>query len=443
MKKNKKISLIVIVIAIMLIIGGIILIFIGGNSTQKKNIKKDFNYANVGPYREGYLSVSNGKKYGYVNSSGDVIFPLDNDIPTIFEEKSLLQQLYFTDGVAPYINDSNLFGLIDTNGKIIVEASYVSIKVISKDCIIVKVQDGSYIINSKGERAFDEYYDEIISSDGEQSNFVAVKDDKYGVIDTSGKKLLDLKYDLVEKISDENTGYIYTAKNKDEYEVYDSEGKALDINNCIYVSWYHDGKINYQSRDGKNHIYDTSNKKDQVYDSKYQTIQPFSEGLASVTDKEMNVGYIDETGREVIALKYFYEGSTFKDGLAVVKKKEDDKITAGVIDKSDKTIIDFEYDNIHILSKNRFVVTKNDESYIVDENNKVLSDKYYNIYEDPYSDNFIVTVKDDKELKYGVMNSKYKIIYDTKYLNIVSSEDGLVLQESDNKYIVEQTKKTD
>ena len=67
----------------------------------------------------------------------------------------------------------------------------------------------------------------------------------------------------------------------------------------------------------------------------YNSVEPFSEGLAVVRDKN-GEGYVNRKGEVVIALQ-FEEAAPFSEGLAVVKKKDG---TYAYIDETGKTVID-------------------------------------------------------------------------------------------------------
>ena len=67
----------------------------------------------------------------------------------------------------------------------------------------------------------------------------------------------------------------------------------------------------------------------------YNRVEPFSEGLAAVSDKN-GTGFVNRNGEVVIPLQ-FEEAKPFSDGLAVVKKKDG---TYAYIDKTGKIVID-------------------------------------------------------------------------------------------------------
>ena len=67
----------------------------------------------------------------------------------------------------------------------------------------------------------------------------------------------------------------------------------------------------------------------------YNRVEPFSEGLAAVSDKN-GKGFVNRNGEVVIPLQ-FEEAKPFSDGLAVVKKKDG---TYAYIDKTGKIVID-------------------------------------------------------------------------------------------------------
>ena len=58
-----------------------------------------------------------------------------------------------------------------------------------------------------------------------------------------------------------------------------------------------------------------------VIDSQYDSVRPFSQGLAAVYSEGEGWGYIDKAGATIIPMQYDEAGIFNKDGLAVVKPR--------------------------------------------------------------------------------------------------------------------------
>ena len=85
-------------------------------------------------------------------------------------------------------------------------------------------------------------------------------------------------------------------------------------------------------------------------------VEPFSEGLAAVSDKN-GTGFVNRNGEVVIPLQ-FEEAKPFSDGLAVVKKKDG---TYAYIDKTGKIVIDAaNYRHVESFSEGLAMVRSSD-----------------------------------------------------------------------------------
>lgn len=99
-----------------------------------------------------------------------------------------------------------------------------------------------------------------------------------------------------------------------------------------------------------------------IYD--YDCVYPFSDGVARVIKAAANgswkYGYIDESGKKVIDLKYT-DARDFTNGLALVAQRfPDEGPKYGFIDKTGQTIISFEYDAAEEFSNGLALVAKAD-----------------------------------------------------------------------------------
>ena len=115
----------------------------------------------------------------------------------------------------------------------------------------------------------------------------------------------------------------------------------------------------------------------------YNSVEPFSEGLAAVSDKN-GTGFVNRNGEVVIPLQ-FEEAEPFSDGLAVVKKKDG---TYAYIDKTGKIVIDAaNYRHVESFSEGLAMVRSSDarRAGFIDQTGKRLkriADAEYLVYAD-------------------------------------------------------------
>ena len=106
----------------------------------------------------------------------------------------------------------------------------------------------------------------------------------------------------------------------DNWELIDKDGERISKESWKSITDFHDG---YALIQDKNDLMNFINKKGEVISGKwYFAVGFFSEGLAAVCDKDTLLwGFIDEKGEEVIPCQY-NTVMEFKNGCAIVRKKE-------------------------------------------------------------------------------------------------------------------------
>ena len=150
----------------------------------------------------------------------------------------------------------------DTNGNKLFNNTYKEIGNFDNNNL-AEIEEGSYyepkqsLINKKGEKITEEY--ENVLHYGKEKNYVVKKDDKYGVINTKGKNIIDLKYEdfMYGEMYDEKYFYIFDVSDK-KREIYratdlklilSTEGKVEFKDNYFYVE--KDNTIEYYTETGK------------------------------------------------------------------------------------------------------------------------------------------------------------------------------------------------
>ncbi|MBU1381844.1 WG repeat-containing protein, partial [Myxococcota bacterium] len=115
----------------------------------------------------------------------------------------------------------------------------------------------------------------------------------------------------------------------------------------------------------------------EVIKPQYDSVRPFSEGLAFVSDYDRKWGFIDRTGKKVIELKNKLKNpldgllSSFSEGLAAVTFGE----KWGFIDKTGKEVIKPKYDNAWSFSEGLSAVKWGEKWGFIDKTGKCLKIK--------------------------------------------------------------------
>lgn len=246
-----------------------------------------------------------------------------------------------------------------------------------------KDSSGKIIIPAKYESVskVDNYYYSVKSND------------KYGIIDNHGKEIIKLKFKFINKISEN----IFSVMN-DNYKVgiIDSNGKEilsitnnslhfLPLSEDVYITMtttWSDGKFGFIDKSGK-----------EIVAPKYENLRPCSEGIIAGKLKD-KWGFIKKNGEEIIPFIYTGDVQSFSEGLAVVGLDQ----KYGFIDKSGKVVIPIIYDSAKSFYKGLAIVRLNDKYLMIDKNGKAIKElKYTSFFR--WSRDGLINVKLDK--KYG------------------------------------------
>ena len=278
---------------------------------------------------------------------------------------------------------------------------------------------------------------------GSKNTIIVEKNGKKGLIDNSGKKITDCKYDELYSLHTGRGGYFVATKDGKKGRLND---KGIESIPCEYDEIYKHNALFYVEKGDKSEYISIKKNKKNIYDDA-QELHMFT-----IVRKNGKLGVINNSGREILKCEYDEIGEKYNDGylgifgfykLNNVKKNG----KWGYVDNKGRVKVKFKYDNAETFygkfarvgSKGdwRFINKKGKEVYkfnyedmgslydgsvcakkngkwgIVDKNNKVLVDF---IYEDIGYDFGPVVVK--KEGKWGIIDKKGNVIISFAYDDI-------------------------
>ncbi|MCO5268664.1 MAG: WG repeat-containing protein [Brumimicrobium sp.] len=315
-----------------------------------------FTLLSMVSYSQELALVKEKDLFGYINKSGEEVIK-----PKFAKAES------FSDGYAAAMTSDKKWGYIDVKGEWVIQPEYQKAKKFNSGWALVF--DGvkwSYV-NSKNEKlkvpSADKYFDF-------QENGIAIittVDKKVGLIDRSGKYILEPQYEVIKPFSNGRARYKDGAK----WGMIDTKGKVVikaeydeigDYNKNGYWAkkgasfglfmnddfkllegiekiWDFTGQstITYAKSNGKIGFID--NKGKWVIEPTYDKVKAFNAGMAPVY-KSKKWGYVNDKGELVIELKYA-DAEIFGDnGLAPVKESK----SWGFVDKTGKVVIPFQYE---------------------------------------------------------------------------------------------------
>lgn len=222
------------------------------------------------------------------------------------------QDVWYEENVLKF-NENGKYGLIDFEGKEIVEPIYDNIYALEgvEKCLILEKDGKKGLINSKiGEIVIPVEYVEImsISESSEDGFIVKNQDEKFGVIGLDKSTILETKYDEVKRVTKNN---FYAVVESEKLEIVDKKGKV------VLDSGF-----------------------DQVVDMQTDRFVVVKSGKYAV---------ISEEGTEVIKANYDDIKYAFSNYYIA---KKDGKY--GILDITENTVVGFDYENISYIDSADF-----------------------------------------------------------------------------------------
>ncbi len=361
------------------------------------------------------------------------------------------------------------WGIIDFSEKVIVPCIYNSARVFNDEYFICYLKDKSIVFNKKGEIQFSfkeaniEYVKDgvflLITNclKGHKLDEIGKEGCKYGLIDKTGKIILEPKYDDISYFNQNGIARVNIGGTWDPFSLrggqwgfINKKGEVVLEPKYVYIGFFssdgyarinlsglesrdriHGGKWGIIDEHGKiiiNPIYDNivfysknGNKKD-YYCKGYDKINYFYKGMIWIK-KGDKYGVINKKGDVIIPFKFDSFKSFNKKGISVVEVNG----KFGYIDEKGKYIIKLSYDHAENFDENGFAIVGYKKSKKPDEfkfgliNRKgkfilkpIFDDIFYN---DRYG--YVPTrrtrVKDYKFKKVGLVSKDGKLILKTKF----------------------------
>ena len=374
---------------------------------------------------------------------------------------------------------NNQYGIIDKEGKEIVEAKYSNIIIPNpeKDIFVCYAGDKSVVINSKNETLFTEYdevepiklksaastlayekstlmyrkdgvyglinfngkkitkntYDSIENLQPTEGKFLVSKDEKYGVIDLKGNEIIKPEYDKIgsdgyytQKDQYKKSGFIVYKKTDDGYKcgfiTYNGKNILDTKYNEIERISKEDDKNIYliAAENGKKGLYKNSKN---IIPNEYQSMSYDDNGVI-ILQKNKKYGVANLDGKIIVKVEQDLVES--KGIYLYAKSASENKVydsQGNVIDINfNRTIYKTENENYNIST-----ILNNNITYygIVDQNGNKLVDENYRYIEYLYGNYFVAT---DDNGNLGVINNNGKIILEMKYSSLQKIKGKNIIQ---------------
>lgn len=299
---------------------------------------------------------------------------------------------------------NNKWGIIDSSGNTVITPGYDEMVVVpNKDKAVfivtydVDYTNGTYktkAVNEKNEQLFSTYdqveaiqnYDQQNNIWYEKSCLRVKKDNKYGLIDLSGKVLLDCNYESIEPL--------------------------IGISNSLITT-----------KDGKKGL--VSSTGSVIIDNEYADIKSLTNEYENgyiVKNSEGKLGVIGTSKKILLPIEYDEIKNVYAESTYIAKQSGSWKI----VNVKDNTLTDLNYDDVNSMDSSNMVVVKGGKYGIAtltgEEKVAPQFDSLKNIYQNYYiaqKDGKQGVIDDDNNIK---IDYNYKFITYVKTANIIEAE---------------------
>ncbi|MDW7690969.1 WG repeat-containing protein [Flammeovirgaceae bacterium SG7u.111] len=336
------------------------------------NYFKD-NLAIAGKEQEGKL------KFGLIDTEGKIILPIQFDVVDLDTKSGLVS---VNNSLGSRIN----IGLYTSAGKELVPCEFAEIETLPSGLYKVKNQEGFFGLYSKEKgKLQDAVFQEIAAF--EEGKAVVKYNYRNGLIDTEGKVLLDFKHKKITK----NEGH-YTATPFPLFQLSNASGE-------IKTDFYYDS-VACKGYDTYQFFIETkfglTNAENSIrFFNTYDSLGEFTNG-AAVVRKENKEGLIDSLGQELIPLSYKaiqFESSGLIRCISFANKHD-------LFDFEGKNLTEGKFDAISPFSEGLYCMDNYGAMRFYDQNlQPVFKEAYQNI--SPFVNGFSAVKKDGY---YGIIN---------------------------------------
>ncbi|MDR1565208.1 MAG: WG repeat-containing protein [Oscillospiraceae bacterium] len=262
--------------------------------------------------------------------------------------------------------------------------------------------------------------------------YAAYTEEIAGVLSRSGGVLLPFEINTVGTVIGPD-GWLPVTNSDDKAEFIDmSTGKVVLQTELTASSSFIDGiaagciKI-ADATEGSGYVYGYINKKGElVRELTLKSGKDLSDGLALICNADDLYGYIDATGKDVIAPQ-FYNAGSFVNGIAAVAKND----KWGFINKKGEFIIEPTYANVASSFAEGFCRVEIDNKWgFIDTTGKLITELKFEVAANFKNGAAAVRIND----KCGFINQKGEYIAEPQYENCYDFHSGLAAVQKGGKW---------
>lgn len=276
------------------------------------------------------------------------------------------------------------------------------------------------------------------------SYYPVYTNEKWGVIDQTGKIIIEPTYDEmitipsikndlficvydVDYTNDTYKTKVIDSKNKEKFTEYDLV-EVIENKDSNNILWYEEEVLRVK-KDNKYGLIDYNGK--EILPTEYDSIEAL-EGVKNsiVIKKEEKLGLCDNQGNIIIEPEYKEIkaiGDDYKNGYIVVNS--DNKY--GLIDFTKQVILETKYDEIKtVAATNIYIVKEDGKLKAINKDLETLVENKFDDVKQIANGNLVFV----KNKKYGIMNTQGQITTKAEYDNIEYAFDNYYIAKKSGKY---------
>ena len=267
------------------------------------------------------------------------------------------------------VSQNKKYGIIDLKGNTILKTEY---DICNSDGYYTSKDEyakSGYIVGNKtnegyrygyfnytGKKILDLKYNDIervLNEDSKNLYLIVALDGKYGLYNKS-KKIINNDYQEI--IYDDNVDLLLLQKNK-KFGVAKLDGKVLIDTNCDEIE--SKGIYLYVKSSNNNKVYDNSgNIVDMNFNLSIYKTENEDYRISTILNNNITYyGIIDKNGNQLVENKYRYLEYLFQNYFIAV----DDQGNLGVINSNGKTVVEMKYNSLQKVKGKNIVQAINDE----------------------------------------------------------------------------------
>lgn len=276
------------------------------------------------------------------------------------------------------------------------------------------------------------------------SYYPVYTNEKWGVIDQTGKIIIEPTYDEmitipsikndlficiydVDYTNDTYKTKVIDSKNKEKFTGYDLV-EVIENKDSNNILWYEEDVLRVK-KDNKYGLIDYNGK--EILPTEHDSIEAL-EGVKNslIIKKEEKVGLCDNQGNIIIEPEYKEIkaiGDDYKNGYVVINS--DNKY--GLIDFTKQVILEAKYEEVKpIVASNMYIVKEDGKLKAINKELETLVENKFDDVKQINNENIIFV----KNKKYGIMNTKGEITAKAEYDNIEYIFDNYYIAKKSGKY---------